>query len=158
MLPLAEMSNPRCYRGHSLKCVSHNEDWVCNACGSLYNGCRFGCHEPECDYDICCNCVGYVYNVVCPNHHLLMTINYVGKWVCSNHLDGPVFENGSYLGCNQTGCDYGLCFFPECQPEQIHMPVHVRVKRRTAHARRLGTLCQHTVSVGLALVGITYTP
>lgn len=152
------MSNPTCYRGHSLKCESGCEEWTCNICEKLYSGPRFGCHEPGCDYDVCYKCTGRVNNIVCPKHHLLMIIIYNGEWVCNNHINGPVFRDGRYMGCNQAGCDYGLCDNCSSGLIPIHMPKHRRVSRCKIFARRLNRMFLYSLSVGLAIVGVAYTP
>jgi hypothetical protein len=150
------MQNPRCYAGHSLKCTSDCENWWCNNCKKKYYGPRFGCHDFECSYDVCHKCIGHVTNIVCPSHHLLMTISYGGEWICDNHPQYPTFQGGTYLGCNQEGCDYGLC--SKCTPSPILMPIHHRVSRMKILAARLGRLSKYSVSVALSLVGIVYSP
>ena len=148
------VSNPTCTGGHHLKCAPYYERWSCSKCFKEFKGDLFGCHEYECDYDVCHKCVGPVYNVVCPNGHLLRTINYYGQWVCSNHMNGPIFLNGNYLGCDQGDCDYGLCNTCSSNLIPIHMPVHKRVHKNYL----TGTIkvFKSLLSVGLTIVGFTY--
>ena len=148
------MSNPRCYRGHSLKCTTDGGNWTCNMCNKLYEGPRFGCHEHGCDYDICHKCIDNVNNVVCPNHHLLMVISYGGDWTCDNHIDFPVFSGGTCLGCNQEGCDYCLCSKCTHGLIPIPMPIHRRVKCWKGCATNVLRFCKYSISLVLALVGI----
>ena len=149
------VSNPTCNGGHYLKCVSCYETWSCDKCFKEYKGHRFGCHEYECDFDVCHKCVGPVYNVVCTNGHLLRTIihNY-GEWLCNNHINGPLFNNCSYLGCDYGGCDYALCNTCSSNLIPIHIPVHKRVRKNYL----TGTIIvlKSLLSAGLNTVGFTY--
>ena len=148
------MSNPRCNRGHSLKCLTDGNEWTCSMCNKLYEGPRFGCNEPGCDYDICHKCIGYVNNVVCPSHHLLMVISSGGKWTCDNPYCLSRFSGGTFLGCNQGECDYCLCSSCTHNLIPIPMPIHRRVKPWKQYAAKMQTFGKYSISLVLTLVGI----